>query len=150
MRALSRLIATVAGVGYCPAGPGTLASAIAVAAWWYAPLPWPAHVLIGAALVAAGVWAADEEERTTGQTDPSCIVIDEVAAMWLVLAGLPKLWPVALAAFAAFRLFDIVKLGPVRRLERLPGGLGVMGDDLGAAAMARLLITLLLPMLCSV
>jgi phosphatidylglycerophosphatase A len=119
-----------------------MASVLAVAAWWFAPLDLAGQLIVGAVLTLAGLWAAGDLERRWGQTDPSAIVIDEVAAMWLVLAGLPHTWPAALVGLAAFRLFDIVKLPPVKRLERLPGGLGVMADDLAAAALARIVVSL--------
>ena len=139
------LIATVGGVGHVPFAPGTAASALAVAIWWAAPLEIAGHLSVGLGLVVVGIWSAGRLESQLGRTDPSTAVIDEVAGMWLVLTGLPKLWPVALLAFAAFRLFDIIKPPPVRWLERLPGGLGIMSDDVGAAALARLLVALLMP-----
>ncbi len=90
----------------------------------------------------AGVWAAGVMETMTGSHDPSEIVIDEVAGMWLALIGIPVTWPGMLAAFLLFRLFDVWKPGPINRLQNLPGGWGVMMDDVAAGALAGGLVVL--------
>ena len=90
----------------------------------------------------AGVWAAGVMETESGSRDPSEIVIDEVAGMWLALIGIPVTWPGLLAAFLLFRLFDVWKPGPIDRLQNLPGGWGVMMDDIAAGAVAGGLVVL--------
>ena len=92
---------------------------------------------------AGGVWAAGVMETATGSHDPSEIVIDEVAGMWIALIGIPITWPGMVAAFLLFRLFDIWKPGPIDRLQNLPGGWGVMMDDVAAGALAGGLVLLL-------
>ena len=81
-----------------------------------------------------GAWAATETERALGITDPGPVVIDEVMGMCVTLIAAPLSWPAALAGFLLFRVFDIVKPPPARRLERLHGGWGIMADDLAAGS----------------
>lgn len=130
-------LATLGPVGHIRPAPGSWGSAAAVliAVGLVSVSGW----LLEAALVAvciAGVKAADIYERVTGQKDASPIVIDEVAGQWIALLAVPFDWRWWLAAFIAFRAFDILKPGPVRLAERLPGGYGVMADDIVAGALA--------------
>jgi phosphatidylglycerophosphatase A len=93
--------------------------------------------VLAAAITPAAIWSASVMARRTGSTDPQKVVIDEVAGQWLTLAGANQLtWKMWLAAFLLFRVFDIVKPFPLRRLERLHGGLGIVADDLGAGIYA--------------
>ena len=89
-----------------------------------------------------GVWAADEAERALGAKDPGAIVVDEVAGMTLSVLALPPTPGVLLAGFLLFRLFDVLKPFPANVAQRLPGGLGVMIDDViaGLYALALLLV----------
>jgi phosphatidylglycerophosphatase A len=101
-------------------------------------------VVLGGALVALiiGIIACAEHVRVTGNTDPSECVIDELAGQWLACAFAPRsLWAFVLA-FLLFRLFDITKPWPIRAAERIPGGLGVMLDDMIAGLAAGLLVLL--------
>jgi phosphatidylglycerophosphatase A len=134
-------ICTAGGIGRIPKAPGTWGSLLACL------LAWPIHFYGGAvALLAAGVlvtligiWAADRYQAATGRHDAPEVVIDEVAGQWLTLAACPltPLW--ILAGFAVFRFFDIVKPWPVCWADRkLPGGFGVMADDVLAAVYAAL------------
>jgi len=91
-------------------------------------------------LLAGGVWSATIAERYLGGIDPAPVVIDEVAGMLITLAFIPPGWSIALVGFFVFRLFDIIKPYPAGRLERLPGGLGVMADDAMAAVYANLVV----------
>jgi phosphatidylglycerophosphatase A len=91
-----------------------------------------------AATALAGVWAADRAERIFAHKDDRRITVDEVAGMLVSLVALPVRIDVALSAFFLFRLFDIVKPPPVRALEGLGGGLGVVADDLAAGIYANL------------
>ena len=134
---MSGLLATVFGIGSVPWAPGTLASLVAVGVWcWWHPAP-ATQWLAAWAVTVVGVWAAGSAARRAGAHDPSSVVIDEWAGMWLALAGLPKDLPVVLSAFALFRLLDIAKWPPMRQLERLPGGWGIMLDDVAAGVIAR-------------
>jgi phosphatidylglycerophosphatase A len=107
--------------------------------WYLLPSTW--HPLTVPFLLAmAGIWSADQFAGQLNQKDPRCVVIDEVAGMALALAALPRNWRVYLAALVLFRLLDIVKPGPIRKAEQLPGGWGIMADDLLAGLTANLLI----------
>lgn len=150
----ARRIATVGGLGDLLPAPGTtVGSLLAVAGFAALGLAAPGALLPAAALVAAllpglAVWACGAEAARRGEGDPGAIVADEVAGQWLALAVLaaalaraPNGLEVA-ACFALFRLFDVAKPWPIRRLERLPGGWGIVADDLAAglaAAAAQLL-----------
>jgi len=149
---MSKLIATVFGVGYLKPAPGTWGSLVAL------PLFWVIHVFLGgpwAALVATiavtliGWWAIKQATDGADDHDPSEIVIDEVAGQWVALlplsfgaaamgADILALYPGWIAAFILFRLFDIWKPGPVGWADRRCDAFGVMFDDIIAGAMAAI------------
>jgi phosphatidylglycerophosphatase A len=143
---LSWLIATFFGVGYLRPGPGTYASAITVGLWWAAsravPSGWQMAVaaLIAAAATIIGIPPSTVVARESGLKDPGFVVIDEVAGQMIALIGLPVDWKYLLAGFILFRSFDIVKPFPLRRLEKLPAGTGIMMDDVGAGLYALVLL----------
>jgi phosphatidylglycerophosphatase A len=137
------LIATGCGIGLLPWIPGSWGSLAAL------PCAWAICALAGHAALAAaatlafalGCWAAATVARASGRKDPGFIVIDEVAAQWLVLLAAPLDWRAYLAAFVLFRVFDITKPWPARAIERrVAGGLGIMLDDVAAALYAILLL----------
>ena len=143
-----RAIATVFGIGFARVAPGTVASLAALPVAWlvtYFGSRW--GLLVLAILVSAvGAWACELYSRAKMDTDPSECVIDEVAGQLLVCAFCPAP-PTLLAyflAFVLFRVFDITKLWPVSEAEnRIPGGLGIMADDIVAALMASIVIAVL-------
>jgi phosphatidylglycerophosphatase A len=152
MRKLVLVIASGAGTGYAPIAPGTAGSALAAGLWLLA-VPWlgiSSTVWLGGVLgvTALGVWAAGEAEKLYGQHDDGRITIDEFAGQGVSLLFVPAppgpdvFW-VALSAFLLFRLFDIWKPPPARRFESLPGGIGVVADDLMAGVYANLCVQLL-------
>lgn len=146
--ALTRCLATVAGLGDLLPAPGTtvgsIVGAAACAACLVALPEAPLTVLLGgvAVLVPVGVWACGAEAARRGTTDPGPVVFDEVAGQWVALATVATVrpGPVTLAVVATslllFRVADIVKPWPIRRLERLHGGWGIMADDLAAGLLA--------------
>ena len=140
MRKFVLIGASAGGAGYFPAAPGTAGSVVGVGLWAaLAGLAPPAAVWLGtAALIPFAVWAAGRAEVLLGRHDDPRIAIDEVVGVWLALLALPLRWEAVLAGFALFRLFDVLKPPPCRRLERLPGGLGVVADDLAAGLYANL------------
>jgi phosphatidylglycerophosphatase A len=138
------LLATWFGAGLLPVAPGTWGSLAALPfAWAIATLFGQTALLIAAAIVfCIGWWAAEQVGRASGVDDAGSIVIDEVAGQWLTLAVVPPSTAWVLG-FLLFRLFDITKPWPARSAERLPGGLGVMADDIVAALYAAALLYLL-------
>jgi phosphatidylglycerophosphatase A len=148
---LARALATVGGLGDLLPAPGTTVGSLAgVLLYWgaarIAPQP-PWAVALGGlvVLLPLSIWACGEEAARRGQSDPGPVVLDEVAGQWLAVAviavaqsrppGLRELT----AAFVLFRIFDIAKPWPIRALERLPGGRGIVADDLAAALAAGVL-----------
>lgn len=103
-----------------------------------------AFCVFWAASTAAACWLCGRAERTLGRHDDSRIILDEIVGYWTAVAFLPWTPRVLAAAFVFFRFFDSVKLPPYRWLERLPGGLGVVADDVGAAVVANLCVRALM------
>lgn len=136
---LARWIATVGGLGYVPFAPGTVTSLpVALAVWWFRP--GDAALLVATAVVSViGIWAAGREEARVGTKDPRAIVIDEVAGMLIACYGHPRTLPWVLGLFLAFRVFDVLKPLGIDRLQALPGGVGVVADDLLAGVYVSLL-----------
>jgi phosphatidylglycerophosphatase A len=128
----------VFGVGYVPFAPGTFGSAAGLIVWWLLPASAATQAIAIVVLFAVGSWSGTVAERHFGVSDPSPVVIDEVMGMLVTLFMNPVGWPGALAAFFLFRVADVVKPFPADRLERLPGGVGVMADDGMAAVYANL------------
>jgi phosphatidylglycerophosphatase A len=146
MKTASKLLATFFGVGLFPLAPGTAGSAVAALAYklFLHGLAWPLYVLLVVVLFFAGTAASTVHSAELGQPDPGRIVVDEICGQLIALALLPGAWvPVALS-FVLFRFFDIIKPWPIRRLEKLPGGWGIMADDVGAGLAAAILGRLVL------
>ncbi len=138
------LAASLLGIGFLPGAPGTYASAVVAVIHVAAGGPTgPVAWLVLPALVAAGLWAASDSEKTFGSRDPRACVIDEVAGMHLALLAAGAVgWGWTAVAFVLFRLFDMAKPFPIRRIEKLGGALGIMCDDLAAGVAAGLLTRL--------
>lgn len=146
---LARFLSTCGFVGRLPVAPGTFGALVGLGAW-YLTAGLAAPVGLGVFLLATvvGTWAAGRYAAAVREEDPPEVVVDEFCGMWLALLGvgltLPdgSVLPAALLAFVLFRVLDIAKPPPIRQLERLPGGLGIMADDLAAGAVARLVVFL--------
>ena len=132
-----RALATLGPVGRVPVAPGTAGSLVVLVAW-LALAPAGGWILWGvlAGIALLGVAAAGEVARAEGTADPQQVVIDEVVGMAMALALAPAGLAAAIAAFVAFRVFDIAKPFPAGRLERLPGGWGIVADDVAAGLYA--------------
>jgi phosphatidylglycerophosphatase A len=139
---LGVLVATFFGVGWAPVVPGTFGSLPGLAlAWGLTAAAGPWAVVAGlVVVVAVGTWAADAAARHLGQSDPGPVVIDEVAGQMLTLLFVPPTWQALTLGFLLFRVLDILKPFPAGALERLPGGVGIMADDLAAAIYGNLLL----------
>ena len=142
---VSRAVATVLGIGYVPFAPGTFGSAAGLAV--FAAVRAAGEPVVEAAAIVlvflVGAWAATAAETHFGHIDPGPVVIDEVLGMLVTLAFLPVSVTGALVGFVLFRVFDVIKPPPCNSLEALPGGWGVMSDDLMAGVYACVCVRLL-------
>jgi phosphatidylglycerophosphatase A len=144
------VIATVFGIGNLRPGPGTWGSLVAVLIWFglsrVVPpqFQFPALAALATIVVAIGIPAATAVARSSKTKDPQNVVIDEVAGQWIALLFAPVSWKTLLAGFILFRGFDILKPPPVRQLERLPEGTGIVVDDVAAGTYAFIVMQLLL------
>ena len=138
-------MATGFGSGYAPLAPGTVGTLLGIPLYGvFSGMPWPLWLISLVAFTALAWHAAEGAERLLGRKDAPCIVIDEIAGLqWSLFLVAPTALHVALG-FALFRLFDIWKPFPARLFQdRLPGGLGVVADDLAAAFYANAVLQLL-------
>lgn len=139
MKSLSLAVATAFGVGYVPFAPGTFGSlaglvVFATVRTGSAAVGLPVLELVAIVLVyLLGAWSATAAEAHFGLIDPGPVVIDEVLGMLVTLAFVPVSITGTIVGFVLFRVFDVIKPPPCNRLEALPGGWGVMSDDLMAA-----------------
>ena len=136
--------ATVGPLGFAPIAPGTVGSAAGLALFWAVRSTGSTwlEVAVLLAVSVAGVAAASAAEARYRRRDPGLVVIDEVAGMLVTFLAVPVEFTGAVVGFVLFRLFDIVKPFPARQAERLPGGWGVMADDLVAGVYAQVLLRL--------
>ena len=144
----ANLTATFFRIGYLKPGPGTWASVATMLLWrGLAPFAAAPHRILAALAASVGVTllgipAATRHARAVGKKDPSEVVIDEVAGQMIAMIGAALDWRSMLAALILFRAFDIAKPFPLRRLEHLPEGVGIMLDDVGAGLYALALMQL--------
>jgi len=136
------LVATFFGIGRLRPGPGSWASAVTVLLWAalaYVLTPslrMPLAIGLALGVTLIGIPAATQVARRSGIKDPQFVVIDEVAGQLVALIAVPLTWKSFLAGFILFRAFDIVKPPPVRQLEALPEGTGIVLDDVAAGLYA--------------
>ncbi|HYL11883.1 MAG TPA: phosphatidylglycerophosphatase A [Terriglobales bacterium] len=144
------VIATFFGAGRLPLAPGTWGSAATIFLWWilshWIRNSWQIVAVIGLAVlaIAVGIPAATRVARETGLKDPQFVVIDEVAGQLITLIAVPISWKTLLTGFILFRVFDTLKPPPVRQLEKLPKGTGIVVDDIGAGLYALAVMRVLL------
>jgi len=148
MRSGAFLIATWFGCGYAPVAPGTAGSLaallIAMALNEFGGYGGGTLLVLAALLLAPGIWSASVVARETNTVDPQIVVVDEVIGQWITLAGAATFnWKTCLAAFVLFRLLDMWKPAPARQLESLPGGWGIVADDVMAGLYGALAIFVL-------
>ena len=138
---LPRLVATLGGIGLVPLAPGTVASLFAVLAYFllYQISPYvPLLFLIF--LLPVAIWGAGRYEASTDRQDPPEIVVDEWVGQFICLIGVEPSLSALVAGFFLFRIFDIIKLPAIRRLEDLPGGVGIVADDVAAGILGRVIL----------
>jgi len=164
-RPIATIFATGFGVGFAPIAPGTAGSALALVVAWIAVAAFSSHmtsVVAGVGLLTSGLVIAAAAVPVTGRaaealggSDPGCIVLDEIAGQWIASAVVPLFaypspraaagaW---IASFLAFRLFDVWKPGPIREWQDLPGGWGIVVDDVAAGVLAAAATAAAIPLL---
>ena len=155
MKGFAGALATWFGCGYAPKAPGTAGSLAAVAIAWllhaYAGVPPWGFAILALVLLGPAIWAADVTARVTGLKDPQIVVVDEVVGQWIAITGTTFWkgaidwhagvdWKALCAAFVLFRVFDMWKPPPVRQLEQIRGGAGIVLDDVMAGIYAALVL----------
>lgn len=146
LRDPGHLLSLGLGAGLMPRAPGTWGALLAVPLYLVLhPYGQVTYVLVVGAAFCAGVYLSGRTARALGVHDHAAIVIDEVVGMLVTWTGARPGWTVILVGFVLFRLFDILKPWPIRRIdEGLKGGMGIMLDDLLAGLMAAAVLQLLL------
>jgi len=146
MKTGAKILATFFGVGFFPLAPGTLTSLIVVILYKFFlhSINWPLYLLIFLGLFFIGVFVSGVYSTELGKTDPRRIVIDEASGQLIVLFLMPTSWFPLLLGFFLFRLFDIIKPYPLRNVEKLKKGWGIMMDDIAAAVYTILLVRIYL------
>ena len=134
-------LATLFGAGFFPVAPATLGSALTLVLWWFlSPLPIGIYLAVTAAITVGGFFVCGEAEKSLGH-DAQPIILDEVAGQLVTLAFAPAhSLPAALLGFALFRVFDILKPPPAHQAQSLPGGYGVVMDDVFAGLYSWLVL----------
>jgi phosphatidylglycerophosphatase A len=145
MNRLAVTIATWFGCGYFPWGPGTIGALtgllIAMALHFYLGAGRLALLVATLVLLGPAIWASTTTARIVAKSDPGIVVVDEVLGQWTTLLGAAAFhWKTLLAGFLLFRVFDIWKPWPVREFEKLPGGAGIVADDLAAGIYGALIL----------
>lgn len=138
----SRLIATCCGIGYFPAAPGTCATIAGLGLVYVLKDAGWIYLAVIVILCAAGMAAAGHLEKVLKEKDPGIVVIDEVVGIMIAMAGLPITWPVVISGFFLFRAFDMFKIYPINRCEAIPGGRGILLDDVVAGIYTNIVLSI--------
>lgn len=145
---MTLLLATGFGAGRFPWAPGTFGSFVGLPlAWSIQQLPFLGQCVAAAIVIVVGVPICERGARLLNAKDPGAVVWDEMAAFPVIFLFVPFSFTTAIAAFLVFRLLDISKPWPCRTLERLPGGLGIMTDDIVAGLYAGIALRCIAPWL---
>ena len=139
-----KMIATVLGLGYFPVGSGTAGSLAGLALCVMLHGNMALYSVVFVLLFAAGVISSGKVEKALGEKDPSMVVIDEFACIFVVFALVPLTTATVVTGFVLFRIIDIVKPPPMRSIERIGGGWGIMLDDLMAGIYSNLILQILI------
>lgn len=143
---LAKAIATALGAGYSPLAPGTCGTLVTIPlAWALAGLPLWQYLAAVVAVIGVGIWAAERADKAWGTHDSGRIVIDEVAGYLVTMALVARgHWVPLVVGFVVFRALDIIKPPPIRWLdENLPGGFGVVIDDVAAGVLGMVVMVAL-------
>ncbi|TCK61684.1 phosphatidylglycerophosphatase A family protein [Seleniivibrio woodruffii] len=144
MDRFAKFLALGFGSGLAPKAPGTFGTlAGVVIVVLTSQLPYFFNAALFVLLLVSGVWAADRYEKLTGKKDASEVVIDEIAAYFMIYLFIPANLITVIIGFVLFRIFDIAKPYPIKKLEKIDGGLGVMADDIMAGLYSTVILGIL-------
>ena len=138
---LAKIIATFFGVGYFSAAPGTAATAAGAGLAFLLKDDLVSYGTVIIVLFFFGIVSSGIVKKNLRQKDPGIVVIDEVVGILITLIGLPMNWPVVICGFFLFRAFDMFKIYPINRLEAMPGGWGIMLDDVMAGVYSNIVLS---------
>lgn len=141
MNIFHHCVATCFGVGYFPVAPGTAATVIGIILAFFLQGT-PLYFTWVVVLTILGIVAADHVEKMSKEKDPGIVVIDEVVGVMIALIGLPITWPVAICGFFLFRAFDMFKIYPINKFEAIPGGRGIVLDDVMAGLYTNIVLSI--------
>jgi phosphatidylglycerophosphatase A len=146
MKFIIKLFATGLGLGLMPFAPGTFGTLLGVGLYWLLwHLPIVHYIIFVVVFIAFSSWVADKAQDLYGTQDPGQIVIDEVAGFLVTMIGHPWGWKAVVAGFILFRIFDILKPFPIRRIDRtIHSGFGVVLDDVVAGVYANVCLVLVM------
>jgi phosphatidylglycerophosphatase A len=129
------------GVGYSPIAPGTLGTLLAIPLYFFlSQIPFPLYELTLLAFFFLSTWISEQAQLYWGKKDDQRIVIDEMMGFLVTMLWVPKTTLTIIAGFILFRLFDIIKPPPIRRLENVKGGYGVVLDDVVAGIYGNIIL----------
>lgn len=140
LRGVLTSISTLGPLGYIPWAPGTMGSLISLLFLIIFKPPLWAHIIIAISMTTLGVWSSGEAEKRFSKKDPQNIIIDEASGYLIAMVFLPKTMGYYIASFILFRVLDILKPPPIRRLQGLSGGKGVMLDDVMAGVLTNIIL----------
>ena len=143
MQKISKSIATLFFVGFSPIAPGTVASLLAIVVYLLVKDNIFIYFFLTIFLLILGFWSASLAKKDFPDKDPPQIVIDEFSSMLLVYFFIPFSPKFLIIGLILFRFFDISKIPPLKRLEALPAGFGIMLDDIAAAILTNLILQVL-------
>ncbi len=149
MRSLkTKLILLIAEGGYAgkvPVAPGTAGTVVGVFLYYiFHTLPIPWYLIVCLMVTVVGIWSAGNAEKLLGKKDAPSIVIDEIAGYLISMTMIPATWDFIIAGFLLFRLFDIIKPWPLKRVQDVHGGVGVVLDDIGAGVYTNIILQIAL------
>ncbi len=135
-----RFLATGFFVGYSPFASGTMGTLVAVLFYAVLPITVPFYWMLLLCLIIGGTMISHRAENILGEIDSSKIVIDEICGYFIAMAFLPKTLGLMIVGFVIYRLLDVIKIYPIKKLEMLAGGLGIMLDDISAGIITNIIL----------
>lgn len=139
------MLATGLGIGYSPFAPGTMGTLLSIPIYYYlSEIPTPLYEMTLVSFFFLSVWVSEKAGGLFGKKDDPRIVIDEMMGFFITMHWIPKTPPFIIAGFILFRVFDILKPFPIRRLEKVRGGFGVVLDDVMAGIFSNLILHLIM------